>query len=57
MIVLCVVGVGLMDLVGLVRGWETRLLRHFALLLKVSLPLIEALGVGVGPRYDGPVLV
>jgi hypothetical protein len=56
MVVLCVVG-GLVGLVGLVRGWETRLLHHFALLLKVSLSLIEALGVGVGPWHDGPVLL
>lgn len=58
MVVLCVVWVGLLGLVReLVRGLETRLLHHFALLLKVSLALIEALGVGVGPWYDGPVLL
>lgn len=54
---LCMVGfiVAVVVLVeGLVKAW---LLQHFALLLEVSLSLIEALGVGVGPGDDGPVLL
>lgn len=53
--VVVVVGVVVIVLVGgLVNAW---LLHHFALLLEVSLSLIEALGVGVDPGDDGPVLL